>query len=119
MKIKGEIVADPIFESVTKWPSLLIGTLDIVDCGDIVDEYGYPSWGSTRFFLDGKIEKETTGFDFDGPVLSSSGIKFEEIDQGLLVKVYLEPIEGEYVPVAVDGKFIKEQCYRAVKFERI
>ncbi len=119
MRIKGKIHPSEDYREVKSWPHCLVGTLDIVDCGDPIDELGAPSWCAARFFIDGGFEKEVTGFGFRGDVFSTSEVTFDEIDSGLKVQVYLVPDDGKYVATPKNRKLFKEQLYKAVKFERI
>jgi hypothetical protein len=119
MKIKGAIRPDPALANVNEWPQALVGSLEIVDAGESIDEAGTPDWATSRFFLGGEREKETFGFSFDGRVLVESGITIDEIDTGLMVRVYLRPDDGAFCAIAENGRLVKEQAYTAVRFERI
>lgn len=120
MRNKGKITPDPYLEDVQVWPHPLIGTLELIVWGDSLgDEHDTPAWAASRFYIDGNSEKETTGFGFDGSVLLKSGITIDEIEDHLIVKVYLQPKDGEFGTICTGEEVIKEQLYEVVKFERV
>ena len=115
---KMRIQPDPYLAHVSSWPHEVGGRAEVLWCaGDSIEETDTPSF-LTIGLLDEDYEVQFS-FGVDGVLLDQSGISVDDLDDGIRVLVEVEPAEGEYSPIAEDGKLVHYQCYVAIKIARV
>lgn len=117
---------DPYLADIQEWPYTLEGIVDVVD----------GSWTEGLDPIESKSKADIlksfaaaahleladgnkVGFLLDGAVLVPLMIWPEEFDAGNLFRVSLAPIDEDWTPMAVEGKFIYLQEYQALRIERV
>ena len=121
----AKLVPDPYLADVTEWPHTLVGKVDVVDSGGALgmdyddrkeeadDLRSY--WGAANLELaDGNV----VGFAVDGSILVPEMIRPEEFDEGAIFRISLDLSDQAVGPVAIDGKLVYYQGYKAIRIER-
>ena len=109
-------VPAPSLKDVSHWPHHVAGVIDVVDGQssetDTLEAFISSFEGACQLIL---ADGEKIGFRLRGKILSTAGIRPEQLDQGLLFRVGLIPSDGPGTPVSLRGVgLIHEQDYEAV-----
>ncbi|MGF1526632.1 MAG: hypothetical protein ACFCBW_07560 [Candidatus Competibacterales bacterium] len=105
----------PTLAHIDRWPHPLEGTIDIIDCGDPEGDHGVPAWSAASLvFADGSLGP---AFALDGRVMAAAGVTLDEIDDGALFRVHLEPHGELHDGEHAQGPRSHHQIYRACKIE--